>query len=361
MKKYILKNTPHNLKNNSSFSKSKSEIFMDYQSNYNEIEDSWNDTKTDISRTYKINIRNIKDTINKKKLLNKKANVESLNLSIDILKSDYTKEIQELFKQIELRKEKLLRKAKKDFQDLVFYFETGKKRYEPGSIEYIKETLKEDQNKLDSFRKRLSSKVKQYNERLNLFNQAKTEHAKKIKRDFYKIKQMEDKVKTEQDQMLLKLKVEQRRIKREKIKNEEEILNIREQMELETEQQLNDMEKDKRRIEMLLKKMENFVNIKTEEDKKRVSSFKRTKKVIDRDIENLKKWNTGELLQAKIFFNLYEVPELDFVKKIYKANLKRFHPDTNDALSHLEHDMYKKKLEQNIYFYKIIKLELTGK
>jgi len=348
------------LKNNSSFSKSKSEIFIEYQSAYNNIEDEWNDIKTLISRTYKTNIRNIKDTIAKKKMLNKKANVESLSLSIDIMKTEYTNEIQGLYKKVEIKKVEIIKVYKKRFDDLIYFFQTGKKKYEPGSIEYIRETLKEDQEKLDNFKTRLSSKVKEYNSHLKVFTEAKKNHNLRIKKDLFKIKQMEDKVKEEQDQMLMKLKVEQRRIKREKVQNEAEISNIREQMELETEQQLNDMEKDKRRIEMLLKKMENFVSIKTEEDKKNVASFKRTKRVIDRDILNLKKWNTGILLQAKIFFNLYDIPNLIDIKKVYKKNLKRYHPDTNGVTSYAEKELYKKRLEQNIHFYRVIKKELTG-
>ena len=348
------------MKNNSSFSKSKSEIFIEYQSAYNNIEDEWNDIKTLISRTYKTNIRNIKDTIAKKKMLNKKANVESLSLSIDIMKTEYTNEIQGLYKKVEIKKVEIIKVYKKRFDDLIYFFQTGKKKYEPGSIEYIRETLKEDQEKLDNFKTRLSSKVKEYNSHLKVFTEAKKNHNLRIKKDLFKIKQMEDKVKEEQDQMLMKLKVEQRRIKREKVQNEAEISNIREQMELETEQQLNDMEKDKRRIEMLLKKMENFVSIKTEEDKKNVASFKRTKRVIDRDILNLKKWNTGILLQAKIFFNLYDIPNLIDIKKVYKKNLKRYHPDTNGVTSYAEKELYKKRLEQNIHFYRVIKKELTG-
>jgi hypothetical protein len=293
-------------------------------------------------------------------MLNKKANIESLSLSIDIMKTEYTNEIQDLYKKVEIKKVDLIKIYKKRFDDLIYFFQTGKKKYEPGSIEYIRETLKEDQEKLDNFKTRLSSKVKEYNSHLKVFTEAKKTHNLRIKKDLFKIKQMENKVKQEQDQMLMKLKVEQRRIKREKVQNEAEISNIREQMELETEQQLNDMEKDKRRIEILLKKMESFVSIKTEEDKKNVASFKRTKRVIDRDILNLKKWNTGALLQAKIFFNLYDIPDLADIKRVYKKNLKRYHPDTSGVTSHTEKELYKKRLEQNIYFYRIIKKELIG-
>jgi hypothetical protein len=105
--------------------------------------------------------------------------------------------------------------------------------------------------------------------------------------------------------------------------------------------------------------MEAFFN--DSKDKKvtsKMNTFKRAKKVLDEDMESLKRWNTGSLLQSKIYFNIYGIPNLIELKKVYKSNLKKYHPDTNGATNIKDSEYCKIQLSNNIKYYRIIKAEL---
>lgn len=359
IKEYIMKNIPKELESKSDFKRQCSDLYIKYQERINDLEDDWNEEKTTIAKIYKINIRNLKTTIASKTLTNKSADISHLSLSLDILKEEYTNEIRNTHQQLQIKKDKEEELAKKEFEELKYFFINGKKRLEKGTEEYIRQELQIESKKLARVRANLKEKIVIYNKSLNQFKLFKKTEQGKINKYKKILKAQKEGLEEAKKKAHFRLKVEERKLNKKYAKREIEIKEERKQFEIETQHQLDMMEREYDKVGKLYSKMERFFKHNKELEKE-MRFFQRQEEKIKEEMNNVKRWSTGSLYEAKVFFNLYGEVFLKDVKKIYKDNCKKYHPDTNGARTLREQEECKQYYLDNKMYYDVLKDELKA-